>query len=129
VLAQVPVARAKVGVTVRVSPASTVFASAPKATLTVPLECAVEVGTAWSWQSPQASGWETPPVLFTCAWWAPTRAPVVAPEESLGGAALTLASAPATAARAASPWQLVQVRVTTSTLPSTWVAATTVEAL
>jgi hypothetical protein len=129
VLAQVPVAAVNVGVTVRVSPGRTVVASVPKATVTAPLEWVVEVGTAPEWQSPQASGWDTPPVLFTCAWCAPTAAPAVAPEESFGGAAFTLASAPVTVTRAASPWQLVQVRVATSTLPSTWVAATTLEAV
>jgi hypothetical protein len=44
VLAQVP--PPKVGETVRVSPGSTVFASAPKATVTVPFACGTEEGTA-----------------------------------------------------------------------------------
>jgi hypothetical protein len=129
VLAQVPVARVKVGVTVRVSPGRTVVASVPKATVTVPLEWVVDVGTAPEWQSPQASGWDTAPVLFTWAWCAPTAGPTSEPLASAGGAAFTFGSALTTETRAASPWQLVQVRVARSTLPSTWVAATTLEAV
>jgi hypothetical protein len=99
VLAQVPVPAVYAGVTVRVSPGRTVFASAPKKTSVVPFECGAAAGTAPEWQSLQGSGCERPPLLFTCAWCAPTAAPVVAPFVSVGGAASTWGSAPGTGAR------------------------------
>src|ERR671931_591596 len=98
--------------------AAPVVASVPKAICTVPLECdVVYVATAAPWHSAQATGLERLP--FTCTWCAPTPCAVVAllPFVSIGGAAFTLASAPATATRLALPWQLVQVSATTSSVP------------
>src|SRR5689334_9431667 len=100
-----------------------VFASAPKARSTTPFSCCGVVGTTW--HSEHATGFERLP--FTCAWCAPTPTAVVALLflVSMGGAAFTLTSAPATAAYVALvvPWQVVHVRFTTSTVPLMCVGA------
>src|SRR5689334_251767 len=70
------------------------------------VDAAVEVGTGW--HSAHWIGAVRPDGLFTCAWCAPTTSEDPLPCVSVGGAAWTRGSAPATAARDGSPWQEVQ---------------------
>src|SRR6266545_4500449 len=94
-----------------------VVATPENATVTTPSAWLVEVGTAPAWQSEHATGLEREP--FTCTWCTPTPCAVVTllPFVSTGGAAWKFASAPNTATRLASPWQLVQVMFCTSSTP------------
>ena len=67
------------------------------------------------------------PAWFTWPRWAPTPRALtaVSPVASMGGAALTFASAPEIPTRLTSPWHEVQVIGTTSTVPFRCVATLT----
>ena len=99
-------------------------ASVPKAISAVPFAWVVLVGTTW--HSVQAK--ELP--AFRWRAWAPTarEETAVSPFEPLGGAAENCGFS-VVSARAGSPWQEEQVRLATSTLPSTCVARLTVVAV
>src|SRR5689334_21506043 len=98
----------------QVAGAPPVRASAPNVTSTMPFVWLVLVGTTWhSQQAIAARHAESE----RCCWCAPTARDEVAgsPFVPVGGAGL-----------AGDPWQEVQVRFATSTVPFMWVARFTV---
>src|SRR5512137_2229001 len=114
-----------------------VVASAPKATVArappepTPVAWATSPAAGTVWHSLQASGVERQRVPVRWAAWAPTAAEVeaVAPVVSAAVALNPGAEAfdvAATAVWVRSPWQSVQPVRLSVTVPSTWVAATTV---
>src|SRR5512133_2748485 len=94
------------------------LARSEKTRSTLPLACVCTAGTTW--QVSQAIGAESTLPVTACFWCAPTARAVVAvsPCVPYGGADPTrTGSAPGTAMRVASPWQVVQLRFTASTTP------------
>ena len=117
-----------------------VLASVPKATVArappvpAPVAWATSPVPGTVWHSLQASGVARQRVPVRWAAWAPTAAAVaaVAPVVSAAVALKPGAEAPEVAATAVwvrSPWQSVQPERLRLTVPSTWVAATTVVAV
>jgi len=102
--------------------------SVPQARSTLPFEWLVLAGTAW--HSVQAMAALRSLVFWRWARWAPTARVVVAvsPFVPTGGAAASCGFRVVTA-RPAVPWQEVQVRPFTSTVPFRWVALFTVVAV
>src|SRR5512137_1448008 len=84
-------------------------------TFTTPFEWLM-LPALFGWHSVQATALYTWPAAagFTCDTCVPTSTPVVWVCVSTGGAAAWFASAPATLARPAEPWQAVHVRLATS---------------
>jgi hypothetical protein len=105
------------GFTVAPLPASTLQLNS-----VAPVACSATVGGLW--QSVQANAGASAPA-DRWAWCAPTAACVasVSPAVPTGGIAEMFGSVPV---RATSPWQVVQVSVTYSTVPFRWVDAFTV---
>ena len=117
-----------------------VFASVPNAIvarappLPMPVAWATSPAAGTVWHSLQASAVARQRVPVRCAAWAPTAAEVaaVAPVVSAALALKPGAEADevfATAVWVRSPWQRVQPERLSVTVPSTWVAATTVVAV